>query len=130
MLQSRIYAGRIVTPPAITIDALPARVAGLSMLAVAAAWPWLPSGVIPPCPLRSLTGVPCPLCGMTTSVVETVQGDVTTALHVNPFGPLLVGFVVLLFIVRRRREWRFAVSALIPLALVSWIFQLARFGWI
>jgi len=28
-----------------------------------------------PCPLRTLTGIPCPLCGATRSVVLAVHGD-------------------------------------------------------
>lgn len=57
---------------------------------MAAAWPSLP--VHPPltCPLRSLTGIPCPLCGMTRACVAAVHGHVATSLAFNPAGVLVV----------------------------------------
>lgn len=39
------------------------------------------------CPFRLLTGLPCPLCGLTRSWVATMHGDLLTALQLNPFGP-------------------------------------------
>ena len=38
------------------------------------------------CPLRTLTGVPCPLCGMTTSVTAAIQLHPVEALAANPAG--------------------------------------------
>ncbi len=38
-----------------------------------------------PCPLRTLTGVPCPLCGMTTAATGLASGDLGAALAANPF---------------------------------------------
>src|SRR3712207_4739428 len=37
-----------------------------------------------PCPLRLLTGMPCPGCGMTTAAVNLVAGNATAALASNP----------------------------------------------
>ncbi len=56
------------------------------MLAIAAAWPSLP--LHPPlvCPLLSLTGVPCPLCGMTRAVVAAAHGHLASSLSFNPGG--------------------------------------------
>jgi hypothetical protein len=37
----------------------------------------------PPCPLRALTGLDCPLCGATRATHALVRGDVLTALDFN-----------------------------------------------
>jgi hypothetical protein len=42
------------------------------------------------CFFRSRTGLPCPTCGMTRSIVLTLHGQLTQALHINPAGPLWV----------------------------------------
>jgi hypothetical protein len=57
---------------------------------VAAVWPLLP--VHPPlaCPLRSLTGIPCPLCGMTRACVAAVHGHLGQSLAFNPAGVLIL----------------------------------------
>jgi hypothetical protein len=36
------------------------------------------------CPLRRLTGVPCPMCGTTTAAAELLRGDVVGAVLANP----------------------------------------------
>ncbi len=41
------------------------------------------------CPFRNLTGLPCPLCGMTRSVLCFFQGDWHTSLLWHPLGPLV-----------------------------------------
>ena len=46
------------------------------------------------CPVRQLTGIPCPTCYLTRSVLATLQGDLAQALHWHAFGPLLVALVV------------------------------------
>lgn len=59
-------------------------------LAGAAVWPLLP--VHPPlaCPLLTVTGIPCPLCGMTRACVAAVRGDLADSLAYNPAGILVV----------------------------------------
>lgn len=42
------------------------------------------------CPLRSLTGIPCPVCGMTRSIMAAVRGDWLAAIDHHAFGLLLV----------------------------------------
>src|SRR5438128_6935443 len=49
------------------------RTAAALMLPTAVVLPLLPGHAGFPCPLRTLTGIPCPLCGMTTSVEDTVR---------------------------------------------------------
>lgn len=46
------------------------------------------------CAFRHHFGVPCPNCGMSRSLVMTIQGDVQQAALLNPAGPLLVGGVI------------------------------------
>lgn len=66
------------------------RVAAGAMLGLAVAWPRLP--VHPPlaCPLRSVTGIPCPLCGMTRAVVAALHGHLLDSLRFNPAGIVVV----------------------------------------
>ena len=97
-----------------------------------------------PCPLRTLTGVPCPLCGMTTAATALATGDLAGAMAANPFALLLAGFTLVMaaLMVARvagwapgaaqwpasRRRQTYWVAGL--LAAASWAFQLHRFGWV
>ena len=76
-----------------TLELRPARglrVAGAALVGAAGIWPALP--VHPPlaCPLRSLTGIPCPLCGMTRACVAAMHGHLGASLAFNPAGVLVV----------------------------------------
>ncbi len=66
------------------------RIAGIALVCAAGVWPALP--VHPPlaCPLRSITGIPCPLCGMTRACVAALHGHVGASLAFNPVGVLVV----------------------------------------
>ena len=44
---------------------------------------------LPPCTLLSLTGVPCPSCGMTTSFAHAAEGRLDHAFITQPGGALL-----------------------------------------
>jgi hypothetical protein len=105
------------------------RVAGGVMLAGAALLPRLPGHPGLVCPLRALTGVPCPLCGMTTSVEDTVGGHVHAALAANPAGVLAVAAAALLLVLRPR-ELRLPAAAPYALLLAMWIFELHRFSYL
>jgi hypothetical protein len=97
-----------------------------------------------PCPLRTLTGIPCPLCGMTTAATALASGDLGAAVAANPFVLALAGFTLVMAVLmvarvagwapgaaqwpaprRRQGYWGAAV-----LAVLSWAFQLHRFGWV
>lgn len=80
-------------PAASTLELRPGRelrFAGAALVGAAAIWPALP--VHPPlaCPLRSLTGIPCPLCGMTRACVAAMHGHLGASLAFNPAGVLVV----------------------------------------
>ena len=78
------------------------RVVGVGLLGAALAWPMLP--VHPPlaCPLRDLTGIPCPLCGMTRACVAAVHGHLATSLAFNPAGLLVIVAAVIAVL---RPQW-------------------------
>ncbi len=46
-------------------------------------------GDSPVCPVRRLTGIPCPSCGLTRSFVAIGNGDLGTAFAFHPLGPAL-----------------------------------------
>lgn len=43
------------------------------------------------CPIRQLTGCPCPTCGMTRSFAALTQGQWHEAVSMHLFGPILFG---------------------------------------
>ena len=111
-----------------TVDLGDLRIAGIAMLAGAALLPVLPGPNGLACPLRTLTGIPCPLCGMTTSVTAAVHLDPLGALAASPAGLVAVLVAVALLVFRRRRTADVPQWAL-PVALVLMeLWQLARVG--
>lgn len=114
-----------VSAQPLDLDVREWRVAGALMLGAAAVVPFLPDGVMPGCPLRAMTGVPCPLCGMTTSVVAAAHLDVVQAAAVAPAGLLAVVTAVALLFLRRRTV---AVPRWLPPAGLAamWLWQLGR----
>jgi hypothetical protein len=48
------------------------------------------------CLFHKVTGVPCPSCGSTRSVLFLLKGDFIQALHANPFGYILLLLMVVL----------------------------------
>jgi Protein of unknown function (DUF2752) len=118
--------------------------AGIGAAAASFVYPALShaTGLGLPCPLRTLTGIPCPVCGMTTAATGLAAGDARVALVANPFVLVLAAgtlWMTALLAARmvglaptpapwsraaRRRAW-WAVGVL---AAASWAFQLHRFG--
>ena len=51
------------------------------------------------CPLKMLTGFPCPGCGITKSLVYFYEGDIQKSLYYNIFGPLVILFCLATIVV-------------------------------
>jgi hypothetical protein len=79
-----------------------ARVAAAGMITLAAVYPALPLHPSAACPLRTLTGIPCPLCGMTRAVVAAVHGHLGTSLAFNPGGIVVLALAVVALL---RPQW-------------------------
>jgi hypothetical protein len=111
----------------IDIDLRPFRWPGAAMLALGAALPHLPGNPGLPCPLRTVTGVPCPFCGLTTSVKAVMRADVARAAAANPVGILAVGLAFLVVLRPRRCNLRVPATVLLLGVGLSWVVQLHRF---
>ena len=57
------------------------------------------------CPLRAITGIPCPTCFLTRATSAALTGDLDNALHWHLFGPVmaavLIGWSVVSILQRR-----------------------------
>ena len=80
------------------------------------------------CPLRAVTGVPCPLCGGTTAAGRIGRGDVLGGLAANPVAVLAAALLVLAPVLsgrvrlpHRAAPWLFTVGVLF-----AWVWQLTR----
>lgn len=79
------------------------------------------------CPLRATTGIPCPSCGMTTSIKACFQLDFGTALAASPGGLIVVGAAAGL-LAARPTVARIPVSLFFVTVGALWIWQLFRFS--
>ena len=93
---------------------------------------------LPPCTFRTLFGVRCPSCGMTTAWAHTVRGQIGAAVRANAGGTVLALIVVfvapwLLIAALRGRQpawpsgevWLVAVAGIVVLiTLIDWATRL------
>lgn len=106
------------------------RWAGAAMLGAGAVLSRLPQGFGLPCPLRASTGIPCPFCGMTTSVKGAIGFDAGSALAASPAGVVLVAVALIVVALRPERIPLPPAGVLAGLMAAMWVFQLNRFGFI
>ena len=46
------------------------------------------------CPLRAITGIPCPTCFLTRATSAALTGDLYNALHWHLFGPVMAAVLI------------------------------------
>ena len=114
------------------VDLRPWRVAAAALVPAALIVSWLPVDVVPRCPLRTLTGVPCPLCGSTRGVIAAVHGHLGHALELNPASLLVLALAALLSIAWllgwRVERIRIPVWWVVGAFALLWCYQLFKYA--
>jgi hypothetical protein len=128
-----VSTATVTTPTAsspLQLDLKPLRFGAAAMFGIAAIRPALPAAVPlgPPCPLRTLTGVPCPFCGMSRGVVALVHGHVSEAFTFNPGVFLIVAMAIVLLVAWRWQRVRVPVWAVFLFFTVLWAYQLFKYS--
>ena len=114
----------------LSIPIAPLRWAVVGCLGLAVFGMILPFSPIPPCPLLTATGVPCPFCGMTRSVRALLRFDLADSVRFQPLGMLagLVAIVVLaMWALPRTRSiavLRVPVAVVVLAVVGSWIWNI------
>ena len=110
-----------------SVDVRRLRWPGAALLAGGAILAHLPSGVGLPCPFRMLTGLPCPLCGVTTSVRQLLGGHPLAAFDAAPLGLGVVALAGLAVTGLGPSRMRLPVVVWTAILLAEWTFELHRF---
>jgi hypothetical protein len=88
-----------------------------------------------PCGFHAVTGLPCPGCGLTRSVLALLHGHVGESLRLHPMGPVLFcGMCVIVacgFMPRRLRQQIVAGVAAVErrTGVATWLFMLLLIVW-
>jgi hypothetical protein len=91
------------------------------------------AGVLPPCPFREETGLPCPLCGATRAFALAVRGDGGWTAYNAPWVVIaalavVAGALVLAGVRMPRARAPVAVAAVLLVVAVAWAYALAQRG--
>jgi cation transport ATPase len=57
---------------------------GIALVLLLASWTMPALGLLPSCAFQGLTGIPCPTCGATRSIMHLAHGSIVAALAMNP----------------------------------------------
>jgi hypothetical protein len=91
------------------------------------------AGVLPPCPFRAATGLPCPLCGATRAFALAVRGDGAWTAYNAPWVvvaalAVAAGALALAGVRLPRARAPVAVAAALLVVAVAWAYALAQRG--
>ena len=111
-----------------TFDLKAMRGVGAAMLGIAAVRPLVPFEFVPPCPLRTLTGIPCPLCGMTRGVTAAVHAQFGKALFLNPGSIVVVAAAIFLLVAWRSKRITIPVWLIVVVLALMWSWQLFKYA--
>lgn len=125
---SAVSATRRPVSGVASFDMREARVVGAAMLGIAAVRPLVPFEFVPPCPLRLITGVPCPMCGMTRGVTSLVHGDIAHAVFMNPASVLAVVVAILVLLRWRTKRVVVPVWLIVAVLALMWCWQLFKYA--
>ena len=85
-----------------------------------------------PCPLRALTGIPCPTCFLTRATTEALHGDLNSSVQWHAFGPVVAAMLIVwsVLAIQQRQLMPFAIHAwhLIVAAVALISYWLVRLG--
>ena len=83
------------------------------------------------CPLRQITGVPCPTCFLTRSTCLAFQGDLENSFKMHIFGPFIALFLIIWSIksIKTKKVFPFLINEKFLLIfsfslLIYWIFRI------
>jgi len=110
------------------IELAPLRTAGIFLVPAAIVLSVSPVDPVPPCPLRTLTGIPCPLCGSTRGVIAAVHGHIGHALALNPASIGVLILALLMVAGWRVERIRIPVWVIITVFAVLWSYQLFKYA--
>ena len=90
----------------------------------------------PGCLLRAVTGIPCPFCGLTHSMMALGQGNLAAAVAQNPVGLLVLPLAILVLalgvrVVLRGGRIRWPAPVLgvgLGVVLAGWAVQIVRYA--
>ena len=106
------------------------RLPAIGLLGASVALAHLPESVGVPCPLRTLTGVPCRFCGTTTALRQLAGGHLLASLAVAPFGIVLALLCLLVALGRLPSRISVSLWVLVPVLGAEWVFELVRFHYL
>src|SRR5215207_8646700 len=92
-------------------------------------------GLLPPCPFRAATGLPCPLCGATRAFALAVRGDGSWVTYNAPwvvFAALAIAAGVLVLagvpVPRPRTRAASVAAAATAMVVLAWAYALVQRG--
>lgn len=106
----------------------PWRMVGLALVPAAVLLSVSPIDPVPPCPLRTVTGIPCPFCGSTRGVIAAIHGDLGAAITLNPASIVALLLAVLLVVAWKVERVRIPVWTIAVAIAALWAYQLFKFA--